>query len=171
MTFGNLGRALDIVAEIRADEVSLIQGERQLTWAQVGRRANNIAAWMVECGASRQGKVGIYTYNDPAYLESIYAAFKASLVPVNVNYRYQAKELRYLLENADAEIVVVHEEFAPLLAEVLPDLPKIVGVLVVEEGGNFDITSMPNGAPYGASAGTDRPAAATKPSPHVLRVI
>ena len=66
MTFGNLGRALDIVAEIRGDEVSLIQGKRQLTWTQVGRRAGNIAAWMVECGASRQGKVAIYTDSFPA---------------------------------------------------------------------------------------------------------
>ena len=97
---------------------------------------------MIERGASPQGKVAIYTYNHPAYMESVYAAFKASLVPVNVNYRYRAEELRYLLDNSDTEIVVVHEDFAPLLEEVLGRLPQVVGVLVVEETGAYDIASM-----------------------------
>ena len=165
MAFGNLAHALDIVAEIRADEDSLIQGDRRLSWSQVERRARNLSAWMVERGASHQGKVAVYTYNHPAYMESIYAAFKASLVPVNVNYRYQAEELRYLLDNSDAEIVVVHEDFAALLEEVLPELPQVVGVLVVEATGEYDIASITGAAPYEATAETDRLAVEAKRSP------
>ncbi|MCP4240304.1 MAG: AMP-binding protein [bacterium] len=156
------------MAEIRADEDSLVQGERRLSWSQVERRARNLSAWMIERGASHQGKVAVYTYNHPAYMESIYAAFKASLVPVNVNYRYQAGELRYLLDNSDAEIVVVHEEFVPLLEEVLPELPRVVGVLVVEETGECDIASIANAAPYESTAATDRPAVAVEQSPDDL---
>jgi fatty-acyl-CoA synthase len=171
MAFGNLAYALDIVAEIRADEDSLIQGDRHLSWSQVERRARNLSAWMIERGASRQGKVAVYTYNHPAYMESIYAAFKAALVPVNVNYRYQAEELRYLLDNSDSEIVVVHEDFAPLLEEVLPDLPQVVGVLVVEETGEYDIASIASAAPYEATAESDRPAALTELSPDDLLLL
>ena len=166
MAFGNLAHALDIVAEIRAGEDALIQGDRRLSWSQIERRARNLSAWMIERGASRQGKVAIYTYNHPAYMESIYAAFKASLVPVNVNYRYQAKELRYLLDNSDSEIVVVHEEFAPLLEEVLPDLPQVVGVLIVEETGEYDIAAI-GAALYEATAETDRPAAPPSRAPTI----
>ena len=168
MTFGNLAYSLDIVAEIRGDEDSVIQGDRRLSWTQVERRARNISAWMNERGASHQGKVAVYTYNHPAYMESVYAAFKASLVPLNVNYRYQAEELRYLLDNSDAEIVVVHEDFAPLLEEVLPDLPQVVGVLVVEESGQYDLASIANAASYEAIAETDRPAADVERSPDDL---
>ncbi|MBW2588852.1 MAG: AMP-binding protein [Deltaproteobacteria bacterium] len=168
MTFGNLAYSLDIVAEIRGDEDSVIQGDRRLSWSQVERRARNISAWMIECGATHQGKVAVYTYNHPAYMESVYAAFKASLVPLNVNYRYQAQELRYLLDNSDAEIVVVHEDFAPLLEEVLPDLPQVVGVLVVEESGEYDKSSIPNSASYEATAETDRPAPDVERSPDDL---
>ena len=52
---------------------------------------------------------------------------------MNVNYRYREEELRYLLDNADAEIVVVHQDFVDLLAKVIGGLPKIKGVLVVTE--------------------------------------
>ena len=79
---------------------------------------------MLARGASHQGKVAIYTYNHPAFMEGVYAAFKAALVPVNVNYRYREEELRYLLDNADAEIVIVHEDFIPVLAAVAPRLPQ-----------------------------------------------
>ncbi len=127
----NLCDCLDRVAELRGDTESLIQGDRTVTWSQVERRARNVAAWMLERGAQHQGKVALYTYNHPAYMEGVYAAFKAGLVPVNVNYRYREDEVRYLLENADAEIVVVHEEFLPILQRVLGDLPLIRGVLVV----------------------------------------
>jgi fatty-acyl-CoA synthase len=174
MAFGNLAHALDIVAEIRGDEDSMIQGDRRLSWSQIERRAGNVSAWMIERGATRQGKVAVYTYNHPAYMESVYAAFKASLIPVNVNYRYQAAELRYLLDNSDTEIVVVHEDFAPLLEEVLPDLPQVVGVLVVEESGKYDIASigtMAGAAPYEATAETDRPAVEVELSPDDLMFV
>lgn len=154
----NLAECLDRVASICGDQESLLQGTRRLTWRQVERRARNLGAWMLERGATHQGKVAIYTYNHPAFMETVYAAFKAALVPVNVNYRYREEELRYLLDNADAEIVIVHEEFLPLLLSVLPALPKIRGILVVHEKA---VRRLPGGAEdYEAIAETDRSAPA-----------
>ena len=58
-------------------------------------------------------------------------AFKARVAPFNVNYRYVAEELRYLLNDSRAEAIVVHSQFAPTLAEVLPDLPDLRVILQV----------------------------------------
>lgn len=133
----NLADSLDVVADVCGAREALIQGERRLLWSDLHTRANNIAAWMKERGASHQAKVAVYTYNHLAYMEACYAAMKAALVPVNVNYRYREEELRYLLDNADAEIVVVHEEFVPILARVAGDLPQLKGVLVVSDSGKL----------------------------------
>ena len=155
MPVWNLADCLDRIAAIRSDEEALVQGDRHISWRQVERRARNLAAWMLEQGATHQGKVAIYTYNHPAYMEAVYAAFKAALVPVNVNYRYREEELRYLLDNADAEIVVVHEDFIDLLAKVQDALPQLKGVLVVTTG----TRELPRGASdYETVAETDRPA-------------
>ena len=51
-------------------------------------------------------------------------AYKARVAPFNVNYRYVAEELRYLLNDAGATAIVFHSAFADRLAEVLPDLPR-----------------------------------------------
>src|SRR5215470_13718146 len=131
----NLADCFDVIAAACSEREALIQGPRRLTWQSLERRARNVAAWMTARGASRQGKVAIYTYNHPAYMEGVYAAMKAALVPVNVNYRYRAEELRYLLDNADAEIVIAHEEFVPILAAVLPRLPRVRGILIVGDAG------------------------------------
>src|SRR6185436_4898205 len=152
----NLAECLQRIAAVRADEDALVQRERRITWRQLERRANNLAGWMLERGAAPQGKVALYTYNHPAYMEGVYASFKAALVPVNVNYRYREEELRYLLDNADAEIIVVHQDFLDLLAKVLGALPKIKGVLVVTE--TPGATLPPIARDYETVAETDRPA-------------
>jgi 3-oxocholest-4-en-26-oate---CoA ligase len=158
MTDWNLADCLDRIAAIRGDEEAIVQGARRLSWRQLDRRARNLAAWMLERGPAHQGKVAVYTYNHPAYMEAVYAAFKAALVPVNVNYRYREEELQYLLDNADAEIVVVHHDFLPLLMKVLGALPKIKGVLAVS-GDN--VVALPQiASDYESVAETDRPAPA-----------
>ena len=50
--------------------------------------------------------------NRPEYLETFYAALLLGAVPVNVNFRYTASELRYLLDNSDAKAIVHGPEFA-----------------------------------------------------------
>ncbi|MFN8643305.1 MAG: AMP-binding protein, partial [Candidatus Binatia bacterium] len=162
----NLADAFDAVAETCAAQEALVQGPHRRTWAELERRARNLAAWMVERGATRQGKVAIYTYTHPAYMEGVYAAMKAALVPVNVNYRYREEELRYLLDNADAEIVVVHEEFLPVLRAVAGHLPQLRGVLVIGEGeGAPDLAGVPGAARYDTVAERDRPAPTVPRSP------
>ncbi len=162
----NLADCFDIIAAACPEREALVQGERHFTWQAIERRARNIAAWMLARGASRQAKVALYTYNHPAYVEGVYAAMKAALVPVNVNYRYRAEELRYLLDNADAEIVIVHEDFAALLASVARDLPRLRGVLLVGDGASRPTSSdLPDADSYEAVAETDRPAAAAERSP------
>ncbi len=141
----NLADSLDAVAEVCGEHDALVQGQRSVSWGELRVRTDNLAAWMKERGASHQAKVAVYTYNHVAYMEACYAAMKAALVPVNVNYRYREEELRYLLDNADAEIVVVHQEFVPVLAKVVPDLPQLKAVLIVpEDDGRIDSGGLPN---------------------------
>ena len=164
----NIADCLDAVAEINAESEALVQGERSLSWREVERRAANVAAWMKQQGASHGGKVAVYTYNHPAYMEACYAAMKVAMVPVNVNYRYREEELRYLLDNSDAEVVVVHTDFAPILARIVGELPKIRAVLLVgdEEG---DTAGLPKVARYEDVAdGSFEPAAVPRSGDDLL---
>ena len=107
--------AYEAIAERAPERPCLIQGERVLTWAEVDRRADALAADLLAAGLGEQAKVAAYLYNGPEYLETYIAAFKAGLVPVNTNYRYGPEEIVYLFDNADAEAVVFHASFTDLL--------------------------------------------------------
>jgi len=100
-------------------------GSRTVTWSELDRRADGVAATLVEAGLTHQAKVAQLLYNAPEYLESVFASFKAGLVPVSVNYRYTGDELAYLLDNADAEAVVFHGSLAGVCDEIRPRLPRV----------------------------------------------
>jgi 3-oxocholest-4-en-26-oate---CoA ligase len=167
----------EAIAATRPDEVCLVFRNRRLTWADVTERtrrfANHLLAAGLGCHTERehlqghesgQDHLAIYLHNGNEYLEAMLGSFKARVAPFNVNYRYVAEELRYLLLDSNAAAVVVHSQFAPTLAEVLPDLPNLRVILqVADESGN-DL--LPGAVWYEdalAAASPERPAVQWNP--------
>ena len=134
MTSWNLADIWETVADARPDAPAQRCGDRVFTYAEFDRRSDALAADLLDAGLGQQAKVAAYLYNGPEYLEAYFAAFKAGLVPVNVNYRYGPGELIYLLDNADAEAVVFHAVFAPVVEEIRPKLPGVRRWYVVDDG-------------------------------------
>jgi 3-oxocholest-4-en-26-oate---CoA ligase len=119
------------IAAVVPHRPALIQGDRVVSWGDFDARANALSAFLLEAGLGHQSKMAAFLYNSPEYLESYYAAFKAGLVPVNTNYRYGDEELIYLFGNADAEAVVFHATFAPVVDKIRGRLPKVKAWLAV----------------------------------------
>jgi acyl-CoA synthetase (AMP-forming)/AMP-acid ligase II len=140
----------EAIAASRPERECMVFRDRRFTWAQVTDRTRRLANHLIASGLgcqtereqlagheSGQDHLAIYLHNGNEYLESMLGAFKARVAPFNVNYRYVAEELRYLFNDSAARAVVVHSQFAPTLAEVLPDLPQLSVILQVpDESGN-----------------------------------
>ena len=127
----NLATVWEAVASEVPDAPALIHLDRRVSWSEFEDRAARLAAHLDRNGVGHDSKVALYMHNRPEYLEATFAAFKVRGVPVNVNYRYLTDELRYLLDNADAEAVVFHAEFADRLDEIRSDLPRLRTFLCV----------------------------------------
>lgn len=130
----------EAIAATRPDEPCLVFRDRRLTWAEVTDRSRRLANALNDRGLcchtersdladheSGQDHVGLYLHNGNEYLEAMLGAFKARVAPFNINYRYVADELRYLLVDAQASAVVIHSAFAPVLADVLTDSGAVPG--------------------------------------------
>ncbi|MDQ1373083.1 MAG: 3-oxocholest-4-en-26-oate---CoA ligase, partial [Actinomycetota bacterium] len=130
----NFADIWETVAETLPDAPAQVQGDRRVTWAEFDTRANGVARWLVDLDVEKQDKVAQYLWNGPEYLESMFAIFKAGLVPVNTNYRYADEELLYLWDNADAVAVVFHGTFADRIEVLRNKLPNIKGWLWVDDG-------------------------------------
>ena len=124
----------ETVAATVPDRVALSHGEMRVTWRDFDARANGIAAALLDAGLQRQDKVALYLHNAPAYLESVFAALKSSLVPVNTNYRYTGDELVQLWTDADAAAVVFHGAFATQAEAVRARCPAVKAWLFVDDG-------------------------------------
>ncbi|MDY7102182.1 MAG: AMP-binding protein [Actinomycetota bacterium] len=128
------GDIWETIADVGGDRICQVQGERRFTWTDFDRRANALAADLLEAGLGRHAKVAAYLTNGPEYLETYYAAFKTGLVPANVNFRYGPEEVAYLLANADAEAVVFHATYAEVLESVRGQLDGVKRWYVVDDG-------------------------------------
>ena len=114
----NIADLWELVVDAVPDDEAMVCGERRLTYAQLDERANRLASWLASRGVGAGGHVGLHLYNSTEYVEGMLAAFKLRAVPVNVNYRYVAEELRYLFADADLVAVVHEPAFAPLIDDV-----------------------------------------------------
>ncbi|MGP0032767.1 MAG: AMP-binding protein [Acidimicrobiales bacterium] len=134
MTNWNYGDVWEAVAEIQPDAVAVTQGARNVSWAEFDLGADGIAQFLLDLSVVRQDKVALYLYNCPEYLQTLFAAVKIGLVPVNTNYRYGDDELTYLWDNADAVAVVFHGSFASRIEGILERVPRVKGWIWVDDG-------------------------------------
>ena len=140
----NLSSVFATVAAAVPEQEVLVHGDLRLTYAQVQAHADGFARFLASRGLgchterddlagheSGQDHVGLYLYNGPEYLEAMIASYRARAVPINVNYRYVAEELAYLLVDAGTRALVYHSCFAEQVAD---QVVFIDGGVVVEQG-------------------------------------
>jgi acyl-CoA synthetase (AMP-forming)/AMP-acid ligase II len=178
----NLPDVFDTVAGVHPERDCFAWGDTRLTFSQMADRSRRLGAYLRSQGLgahrergdlagheSGQDHVGIYLYNGNEYLEAMLGGFRARVAPFNVNYRYVADELLYLLDNAACRALVYHAAFAPTLAEVRDRLPRLeVLIQVPDESGN-DL--LPGAVDYEAALAGSEPDHDVQPSPDDLYIL
>jgi 3-oxocholest-4-en-26-oate---CoA ligase len=143
----NLAQVFGAVAAANPDRDCIVFGDRRLTYAQTDQRARRFARALHQWGfgtrreraelaphESGQSHLGLYMANCNEFLEGMLGAYMARVAPFNVNYRYVADELVYLLGNASAEAIMYHARFAPTLAEALGRMDGQPRLIHVDDG-------------------------------------
>ena len=121
----NLADLFEAVADAVPEREAIVFGDVRLTYRDLDERATRLAHVLAAHGIGAGDHVGLWLYNGNEYLEGMLAAFKLAAVPVNVNYRYVADELRYLFTDADLKAVVHEPEFASTLAAIRSEVPLL----------------------------------------------
>ncbi|MCC7078059.1 MAG: AMP-binding protein [Acidimicrobiia bacterium] len=133
------------------DRLAIVTPETRTTWRELDARTSRLAAGLVAAGlacrgdtahiatldariGSVQDHVGLLCGNCPEYIETMAACFRARLVPVNVNYRYTAAELAYVIENADLRAVVYQTRFGSELADAIEMCGAAPALFHVDDG-------------------------------------
>jgi 3-oxocholest-4-en-26-oate---CoA ligase len=122
------------VAAAVPDRVALAHGEQEVRWQDFDDRACALAMSLLQAGLEPNEKLALYLHNGPAYMETMFAALAARLVPVNTNYRYTGDELAQLWADADAAGVVFHGTFTDQALALRARSPHIRVWVFVNDG-------------------------------------
>jgi long-chain acyl-CoA synthetase len=96
---------------------------RTITFGDLDRESRDFGAWLQAKGLSKGARVAVMMPNCLQYPVSVFGILRAGFVVVNVNPLYTARELEHQLKDSGAEAIVILENFAHVLEQVIARTP------------------------------------------------
>ncbi len=93
-------------AELQPDAVAMVFGTERITYRELNSRANQVANYLIKRGAGPEVLVGIFAERTPALVVGILGILKAGSAYVPIDPSYPKDRLQYILEDAQAPIVL-----------------------------------------------------------------
>ena len=123
----NLGALIDEVCAAAPNRLAwnFFEGGGALTYRELRSEVKQLASGLQSTGVGKGTHVGVILPNIPEFPLTWLALAQLGAVMVPVNTRYTAREVHYVLDDAEVDLVVVHEEFFPLLEGELANLPRL----------------------------------------------
>jgi len=118
--YRSIGELFDKSAAQFAERPAYVNMGKSLTFADVERGSRAVGAWLQARGLAKGARVAIMMPNVLQYPLALFGTLRAGLTVVNVNPLYTARELEHQLSDSGAEAIVILENFAHTLEEVLP---------------------------------------------------
>jgi acyl-CoA synthetase (AMP-forming)/AMP-acid ligase II len=116
---------LDRAESVYGDRVGVVDEADQpadswgrLTWRQVAEHARAMAAGLDALGVARGERVAIVSHNSARLLVALFGVSGYGRVVVPINFRLNADEVRYIVEQSGASVLLVDPELDNVLAEV-----------------------------------------------------
>ncbi|MEY4564531.1 MAG: hypothetical protein RLZZ618_3808 [Pseudomonadota bacterium] len=115
---------------------------KPISYAKVDEASRAFAAYLQAQGFVKGDRVAIMMPNVPQYPVALAGILRAGCVVVNVNPLYTPRELEHQLKDSGAKAIVLLENFATTLQQVLPNVPT-KKVILASMG---DMLGFPKGA-------------------------
>src|SRR5699024_2211511 len=105
------------------DTVAYTNMGAELTYRELERKSTHFAAFLQhDLGLVKGDRVALMMPNLLQYPIALFGILRAGMVAVNVNPMYTARELRHQLQDAGVKAIVIVENFAATLAQIVGDV-------------------------------------------------
>ncbi|RJR40951.1 MAG: long-chain-fatty-acid--CoA ligase [Desulfobacteraceae bacterium] len=134
-----LGEMLARNARKCPDVEGVIFKDRRITYRELDERVNRLANGLLRAGIRMGDSIGLIMENRREMLEIFFAAAKVGAVNVPVNTRLSPREMAYILNNADAKLLLFSGRFSETIARIKCELPSVGAYVLVDGqvGGTF----------------------------------
>ena len=117
--FSNVGSLLERSFKAYAERPAYAFMGHKTSYAQWGAQSMALAAYLQSLGLKKGDRVALMMPNVPQYPVAVAAVLRAGLVVVNVNPLYTPRELEHQLKDSGALAIVILENFAHTLQQVI----------------------------------------------------
>ncbi len=121
--YGSLVQLLEESFQKYAERNAFVCMDKFLTYGELDAYSSRMAAWLQSRGLKKGARVAIMMPNVLQYPVAIAAVLRAGYTVVNVNPLYTPRELEHQLTDSGSEAIIVLENFATTLEQVLPRTP------------------------------------------------
>src|SRR5690606_26823053 len=136
--------------QLYPDRLAVVDGSLRMSFATLADRVHRLAGALGALGLGRGDRVALLDWNSHRYLECYYACAHAGLAFMPLNSRLAPRELRYVLEDSAARVLLFSEPFLRQFEEIgrsAPRLEHCVGIALPRRiGGVLDYEALIAGA-------------------------
>lgn len=106
----NIATYLERHAALTPDQIAIRFEGRSVTYGQLNTEAIRLASSLRAAGVGVGDRIALYLPNVPEFATAYYAAQKLGAIPVTINAILKMEEVRYLLDDSGARVVVTMNE-------------------------------------------------------------
>lgn len=133
---------------VSAEQEITYRGERRHTYAGLNQRIGRLANALASLGVRRGSTVAIMDWDSHRYLEGYFAIPMMGATMFTVNVRTSPQQITYALNDANAQVLIVHTDFLPLVEQIRGELRGVREVIVATDGDGHDVPSVPFAGEY-----------------------
>jgi long-chain acyl-CoA synthetase len=140
-TYSSILDIFDQSCEQFSGQTAYVNFDKELTYTELDRLTRDFAAWLQSKGLVKGDRIALMMPNILQYPVALFGAMRAGLVIVNTNPMYTGRELKHQLTDSGAKAIVVVENFAHVLADIV-DQTSVEQVITTKIG---DLLGFPKG--------------------------
>ncbi|MDN7138156.1 fatty acid--CoA ligase [Pseudidiomarina sp. 1ASP75-14] len=128
-------KQLLLSAERYAGDNEIVGGNngKRYSYAEFIERVHRLANVLTEAGVKEGDTVAVLDWDTPRYLECFFAVPMIGAVLHTVNVRLAPEQVVYTMNHAEDDLVLAHDDFLPLLAQVKDDLTTVKGYIQLSD--------------------------------------
>jgi fatty-acyl-CoA synthase len=134
MTPATIGELYDRAVLHGGRRIAISDGDRRLTYAELGENAARLAAALQQLGIGPGARVAFLMANCAEYVFCEYAVAKVGATRVPLAVLLANDDLAYILNFARCDVVIYHEKLAARLLQIAPALETVRTYICVGDG-------------------------------------
>lgn len=116
-------------------EAEIVSGDLRLSYRDFVDRVTRLASLLAARGVRAGDTVAVMDWDSHRYLECYFAIPMMGAVLQTVNVRLSPAQIDFTLRQSGASFLLYHADFTPICDQLLPGLPQIGGVIILDGDG------------------------------------